>query len=712
MYCPKCNKQYPDNVKFCSVCGTALSETLNAQTIQLRCKNCDGVMNVDSEHSVLACPFCSSKELILESDNVKIEKVRQKAYTDVELGKQQLERERMQYQREWENKNREQAELYSFKKGKFKTVLVVFAIISALLCAVSFNGGKVLSGILAVAMCGMFIGALLVGMKVIKPKFKGMHYLIAVLGFALIVPYFMLYSSGGNEKAVNFSWSEVELGEMLPVPQRTYGEIFGNSKTYVSVSLNDVTKNDYDSYVAACIDKGYNIETDEGTNSYEAFNSEGYKIRVSYYESLKEISIHLDAPMEMAEFEWTQNGIGAELPPTKSTWGKVESNSSKGYTVYVGNMTKEDFAAYVKECQDAGFNVDYELLENYYSACNEKGDKLSISYKGFKVVRIQISSGEESNEQENSVFDAESEGTVDQSDETVETVVSIYDELTNDQFKVLTELLAKCFYSFTLANEDANKLTDDPQVETCLNGILNYAHANYFELDPQYREAAKGKYDVISSIPNYEELKNNFTLEHYVDGRTGKDSFIISSYSVDPQDVLICDEEIYIDAEGYLKKGTELYWEEDGVMEKVAEVVDVARNKEVNGVLYGYAINIKYYDDPYSSGWHDGENVLRANKNLTGKPLFYVRALDPNRQIAKECIDYNNGILWERLNADNVKIGTEVYMGMYSAKSYVFVIVEANPKLDTMTVKYPNGSIEVKSYSAIINNTNLYTKQV
>lgn len=56
-------------------------------TISLKCKECGGVLEVDADREVLSCPYCGSKELFLESDEVKIERIRSKAYTDVELKK-------------------------------------------------------------------------------------------------------------------------------------------------------------------------------------------------------------------------------------------------------------------------------------------------------------------------------------------------------------------------------------------------------------------------------------------------------------------------------------------------------------------------------------------------------------------------------------------------------------------------------------------------
>ena len=62
-------------------------------TITLRCKECSGFLEVDEDRVVTFCPYCGSKELIEESDDVKKERIRTNAQTKIELGKQEAERQ-------------------------------------------------------------------------------------------------------------------------------------------------------------------------------------------------------------------------------------------------------------------------------------------------------------------------------------------------------------------------------------------------------------------------------------------------------------------------------------------------------------------------------------------------------------------------------------------------------------------------------------------
>lgn len=287
---------------------------------------------------------------------------------------------------------------------------------------------------------------------------------------------------------------------------------------------------------------------------------------------------------------------------------------------------------------------------------------------------------------------------------------STYSKLTDKQFALLTEMMAKSFYSFSLSKEEHKTVESDSAVMSCLTQIYSYAYDNYFELDPEYKEVFATKYEVVSKISNYETLKENFAIEYYFDNKTQNWLYTINSYSLNKNDVVEYDDKLYIDAEGYLNKGVVLYWYLDGEIEKAGEVVDIAYNKNINGTEYAYAINVNYYGAPEDSGWLNGEQFLSFSKKISGKPTFYVDVLDVNREIIKEEIDYTGNVVWKPLKSSKPSIGTEVYSGITHSKSYVFTIVGIDISSDSMLVSYPSGTTEYKSYSAIMNNEYLFVK--
>lgn len=94
MFCSKCGNELREDDAFCCKCGTKVS-TNSQSTIHLVCQHCESVMDYDDERLIVAGPYCGSKELIEESDDVEIEHIksktvpaREKQANDFELEKE------------------------------------------------------------------------------------------------------------------------------------------------------------------------------------------------------------------------------------------------------------------------------------------------------------------------------------------------------------------------------------------------------------------------------------------------------------------------------------------------------------------------------------------------------------------------------------------------------------------------------------------------
>ena len=227
-------------------------------------------------------------------------------------------------------------------------------------------------------------------------------------------------------------------------------------------------------------------------------------------------------------------------------------------------------------------------------------------------------------------------------------------------------------------------------------------YCHYLEIDPDYQKAFSVRFALVKKAYEYKLLKKRFSVLENKDGAS------INSYTVNPDDVVEYDGVKYIDAEGYLAKGINFYWKEDGGMEKAGVIKDIAYNKDVNGVECPYAVKVKYVgEDAY---WKDGEGFLTSAKINGGEAAYYIALLDSKRPLLKEEIDYEGDLEWESLSYYNVAQGVKVYMGYTNAKKYIFTIKSYNTNKDTMIVKYPDGNVETKSYRAMVNN-NLYIKK-
>lgn len=81
-----------------------------------------------------------------------------------------------------------------------------------------------------------------------------------------------------------------------------------------------------------------------------------------------------------AEVTFPTTGLAAKLPVPKSNFGRLERDSSDYFRITVANTSKADFDEYVEKCKENGFTVDYSKTESDFSAYDQEGYYLRISF--------------------------------------------------------------------------------------------------------------------------------------------------------------------------------------------------------------------------------------------------------------------------------------------------------------------------------------------
>ena len=229
------------------------------------------------------------------------------------------------------------------------------------------------------------------GVKNKKPFYKRVWFILLII----IVAFIALVSISSDESE-KFDWHDFELSYLLPEPESNKGRLLTNTEDNLSIYICNSSKDEYDTYVDECKNKGFTIESEKTDSNYTAYNEDGFKIILWYDESDKEYHIDLSALEEMKDLEWPTRGVGALLPDPYESVGRVIRDESDYFSVIVGEMDKEDFKYYVEECEDEGFTVDYSKTEDYFSAKNEDGYSLTVKYTGFNTVEIVLDKPEDS----------------------------------------------------------------------------------------------------------------------------------------------------------------------------------------------------------------------------------------------------------------------------------------------------------------------------
>lgn len=65
MFCSNCGEKIEDSSSFCKNCGAKITNNDKTERVQLKCKECGGVMTADSSNKTLHCPYCGSSEVIV-----------------------------------------------------------------------------------------------------------------------------------------------------------------------------------------------------------------------------------------------------------------------------------------------------------------------------------------------------------------------------------------------------------------------------------------------------------------------------------------------------------------------------------------------------------------------------------------------------------------------------------------------------------------------
>ena len=82
------------------------------------------------------------------------------------------------------------------------------------------------------------------------------------------------------------------------------------------------------------------------------------------------------------------------IPVPKSTTGEIVQDDEKGFAAYISNIPIEEFSAYVSSCADKGLSLETSESEKSYSAENDDGYQLSVSYQGNGVISIFVNEPE------------------------------------------------------------------------------------------------------------------------------------------------------------------------------------------------------------------------------------------------------------------------------------------------------------------------------
>ena len=349
MKCAKCGAELSDDTRFCSYCGEKV-EMNNPNSAE------NSVSKPDYREASNQNAFSPEIENKTIADDIKVRR----------------------------------SGVWS-KLSSFEKVTTVALIIFTLMCFIAFIAGKMFAGIIAVLSIALTVVALLMKKQIVKAPKSWIHIVALVLAVVLIVPYFSLFvANGKTDDGEKITWSNLILGKVIPQPKSDVAEIVTNTEEDLLVYIKKTSTDDFYDYIKACKDKGFTVDAEQLTYSFNAYNESGYKLSLFYNDSDKEMHIDVDAPVKYGELKWPDSGLGKLLPTPVSNVGTIDEDDDQRFEAVVAETSIEDFKAYAKLCSDKGFSIDVKESDKSFDAKNADGYKLSVKYIGNNVTSISI----------------------------------------------------------------------------------------------------------------------------------------------------------------------------------------------------------------------------------------------------------------------------------------------------------------------------------
>ena len=406
MYCEKCGHRVSDKASFCSNCGHRMDDAQKPHgTKQFRCTSCNSAMEPNDVNPILFCPNCGSKAIVEENDQVKIERIRNQTQKDIAMHQQQTDKEIAMKKLSQEESNAKQEAERRKKKNSFGSVVIfICALFSLLFSLFAFGTNHIPSGSIALVQFVLFFLGWLKKKKNLQEDNKRHgHMLFVMIALILIIPFFTLiniYSISGIFRVAlkytnadeDYKWPSSALAQMLPQPPSDIGQVWSDSDNSLSVHIYGVTNEQFDAYISACKDRGFTVDAKKMTSSYDAYNNDGFALRLSQISDY--MYIYLDIPMAMEEYTWPRSECASLLPMPKSSMGHIAEDTDSEFALYVSDTSQETYNAYVTACMKKGFTIGYDKDNDSFDAENEDGYSLSLQKQGFNIMYISIEAPE------------------------------------------------------------------------------------------------------------------------------------------------------------------------------------------------------------------------------------------------------------------------------------------------------------------------------
>ncbi len=100
------------------------------------------------------------------------------------------------------------------------------------------------------------------------------------------------YTWVSEEGTELYQWTDEEIANVIPKPEVRMVKCIADDDS-LGFDSYGVTKDDFKKYTDACKEKGFIVNSSSGTTYYNAENSDGYELRIHYFEDESRLAVNL-----------------------------------------------------------------------------------------------------------------------------------------------------------------------------------------------------------------------------------------------------------------------------------------------------------------------------------------------------------------------------------------------------------------------------------
>lgn len=190
-------------------------------------------------------------------------------------------------------------------------------------------------------------------------------------------------SSDSSEEYDEISWPTRGPGSLIPAPSGTLkGEVYDSSDSFYA-NIYGVDKATFDSFVSGCEEAGFTEDYIKDSESYIAYNADGYYLIAGYDKNKNMIDISIFAPSEESSESSEESTEESETSEPEAEESVEENSEPSEETEKSSAVSEDEIRPEVKEAIDsyeAWVDEYVEFLETYTNSDAVSQAKLLADY--------------------------------------------------------------------------------------------------------------------------------------------------------------------------------------------------------------------------------------------------------------------------------------------------------------------------------------------